>query len=205
MGIEINGLTQVMGQNVPNIEGGFGTGKRAILAKTIAEMHGKQVKFVNQVINNNLKRFKDGIDFLDIKSPNLVVVDGDNQLIIQQLITNDIMSQDAINRSKNIWLLSERGYAKLTKIFDDDMSWDVMDALVDGYFAHRAAAKQERYIPYHFRRLALTAPHIPDGYFDVLMLTGQMIITPIEHAGYHIGDRDDMVPDISIGLIWRDP
>ena len=53
----------------------------------------------------------------------------------QGLIGSGILTQASIDASKNIFLLSERGYAKLTKIFDDDLSWDIMDALVDGCFS----------------------------------------------------------------------
>ena len=39
------------------IEGGFGEGKKAMLVKDIAEIHGSTVKRVNELINRNRKRF----------------------------------------------------------------------------------------------------------------------------------------------------
>ena len=41
------------------------------------------------------------------------------------------------NRTKNIYLLSERGYAKLIKIMDSDLAWDIHDKLMDEYFIMR--------------------------------------------------------------------
>ena len=76
-------------------------------------------------------RFKDGIDVIDLLSaPKFVVV------------LNDLgFNQNQINRSNNIYLLSERGYAKLLKILDDDKAWEVYDELVDNYFNMRVAIK----------------------------------------------------------------
>lgn len=40
--------------------------------------------------------------------------------------------------ANNIYLLSERGYAKLLKILEDDKAWEIYDELVDNYFNMRA-------------------------------------------------------------------
>ena len=37
-------------------------------------------------------------------------------------MNHEIFTQNAINRSNNIYLLSERGYAKLLKILEDDVA-----------------------------------------------------------------------------------
>ena len=46
------------------IEGGFGDDKKAMLVKDIAKIHNRPIKAINQAINMNRKRFKDGIDLL---------------------------------------------------------------------------------------------------------------------------------------------
>lgn len=126
--LAVNGEVQVVGVTVPNINGGFGEGKKSMLAKHIAEIHDKELKFVNQAINNNRKRFKDNIDIIDIKNS----VD-----IINSLLELGVFSKQTIANSRNIYLLSERGYAKLIKIFDDDKSWELYDQLLDEYFELR--------------------------------------------------------------------
>lgn len=125
--LTIKGTTEVCGITVPNIAGGFGEDKKSMLASYIAEIHEKELMFVNQNINRNRKRFKDGIDILDLKGTNFVIT----------LSNNGILSQNAINRANNIYLLSERGYAKLLKVFEDDLAWDKYDELLDGYFSMR--------------------------------------------------------------------
>lgn len=50
------------------IEGGFGEGKRAMLVKEIAEIHGQTLSNVNLLINRNRKRFNDGTDVIDLKT-----------------------------------------------------------------------------------------------------------------------------------------
>ena len=48
--------TQTIGSiQFTGIEGGFGEGKKAMLVKDIAEIHGREVKAINQAINMNRK------------------------------------------------------------------------------------------------------------------------------------------------------
>lgn len=53
---------------LPIIEGGFGENQKVILAKTIAEIHGAELKDINKLINNNIEEFEFGIDILDLKT-----------------------------------------------------------------------------------------------------------------------------------------
>lgn len=115
------------------IEGGFGKGKKAMLVKDIALIHRKPIFKINELINNNRKRFEDRIDILDLKS---VILPKDKE--------NYGFNQNAWNRSNHIYLLSERGYAKLLKIMDDDKAWDIYDELVDNYFNMRVAIKENK-------------------------------------------------------------
>ena len=100
----VQGKMNFMGIEIPVVSGGFGEGKMCILAKTVAEIHGVALKTVNQNIKNNEKRFKDGIDIIDLK--NSVI---SNDSLLEKLG----YSKQSIANSKNIYLLSERGYAKM--------------------------------------------------------------------------------------------
>lgn len=125
--VKVNGLVNVKGMKFHDIEGGFGEGKKAMLVKEIAEIHGRELREINERININRIRFKDNVDIIDIKGSEF------------EIGLNDygIYNQNAINRSKNIYLLSERGYSKLLKILEDDFAWEQYDKLVDGYFNMR--------------------------------------------------------------------
>ena len=125
--VKVNGLVNVYGMKFHNIEGGFGEGKKAMLAKEIANIHVRELKVINQSINMNRNRFLNGIDIVDLKGSGFEV----------NLIDHGIYTQNAINRSDNIYLLSERGYSKLLKILEDDFAWEQYDKLVDGYFNMR--------------------------------------------------------------------
>ncbi|PJZ17339.1 antirepressor [Lactobacillus crispatus] len=114
------------------IEGGFGEGKKAMLVKDIALIHNQTNGNLNLLINRNRKRFKNGIDIIDLKA-------NENFAIV---LSKSGFTQNQINASKNIYLLSERGYAKLLKIMDDDKAWDIYDELVDNYFNMRVAIKE---------------------------------------------------------------
>lgn len=116
------------------IEGGFGEDKKAMLVKDIALIHNQTNGNINLLINRNRKRFKNGIDIIDLKA-------NDNFAIV---LSKSGFTKNQINASKNIYLLSERGYAKLLKIMDDDKAWDIYDELVDNYFNMRVAIKENK-------------------------------------------------------------
>ena len=130
--IKINGTKEVNGMRFHEVEGGFGEGKKAMLVKDIANIHGREIKRVNELINNNRNRFKDNIDIVDLKGTEFEDVLNDHE----------IYSQNSLNRSSNIYLLSERGYSKLLKIMDDDLAWEKYDELVDGYFNMRKVVRE---------------------------------------------------------------
>ncbi|MGH0447740.1 ORF6C domain-containing protein [Bacillus mycoides] len=125
--LHILGKQNVGGYQFTGIAGGFGEGKKAMLVKEIAAIHGKQVGHINEAINNNRNHFKDGIDIVDLKNTGFVI----------GLVDNGIYTQNAINKSSSVYLLSERGYAKLLKILEDDTAWELYDQFVDGYFNMR--------------------------------------------------------------------
>ena len=122
--IKINGTKEVNGMKFHEIEGGFGKNKKSMLAKEIAIIHNRNLSKVNELINNNRIRFKDNIDIVDLKGTEFEIL----------LKDSGIYTQNSINASNNIYLLSERGYSKLLKIMDDDLAWEKYDELVDNYF-----------------------------------------------------------------------
>lgn len=113
------------------IEGGFGENKKAMLVKDIAAIHGQPIKQINRRINENKKRFHDGVDIIDLKTGAL------NEPVLNQLFT-----KAQVGNSNNLYMLSERGYSKLLKILEDDTAWELYDKLVDGYFAMRQSIKE---------------------------------------------------------------
>lgn len=122
--------TKVNGVTIPNISGGFGREKKAMLAIHIAQVHDKQLKSVNEAINNNRNRFRNNVDIIDVKNS----VDA-----IDSLLQAGVISKQSAANSANIYLMSERGYAKLIKIFNDDKSWELYDVMLDEYFDLRDA------------------------------------------------------------------
>ncbi|MBZ0709265.1 ORF6N domain-containing protein, partial [Clostridioides difficile] len=64
--IIVLGTLEVEGMKFHDIEGGFGKDKKAMLVKDIAEIHNRESRQINELINKNRKRFKDGKDILDL-------------------------------------------------------------------------------------------------------------------------------------------
>lgn len=130
--LKVLGQEKIGQYEFTGIEGGFGEDKRAMLVRDIAVIHNLETRTVNQTINRNIKRFKTGIDILDLK----------------QITRSDVFSEYGFTKAQwgnanNIYLLSERGYAKLLKILEDDKAWDIYDELVDNYFNMRQAVKTD--------------------------------------------------------------
>ena len=126
--LAIKDKVKVVGVDVPNIHGGFGENKKSMLAKHISEIHEKQMKHVNEIINDNRHRFKDNVDIIDVKN---------NDEFVVALTDHNIFTKMQISKANNIYLMSERGYAKLIKLFNDDKSWELYDQLLDEYFELR--------------------------------------------------------------------
>lgn len=122
---------EFMGVRIPVIEGGFGEGQKVVLAKTVAEIHEVETKYINRIINNNITRFNAN-DLLDLKT-------GSSEAPVLKLG----FTQAQYGNSKNIFLLSQRGYTKLVAMMDNsnDKKWDVMNNLIDEYFTLRAKDK----------------------------------------------------------------
>lgn len=142
--LKVLGQKKIGQYEFTGIEGGFGENKRAMLVKDIAAIHGKEVKEVNRLIKSNINRFKFGIDLLDLK----------------RVISNHLFSEYGFTKAQwgnanNIYMLSERGYAKLLKILEDDTAWDIYDELVDNYFNMRQAIKTDSAIGLKDKRLAI--------------------------------------------------
>lgn len=144
MKLKVLGQEKIGQYEFTGIEGGFGENKRAMLVKDIAAIHGSTVKRINELINRNRPRFLTGIDILDLKIEKSMVV------------LNDLkFSKIEVNNANNIYMLSERGYAKLLKILEDDTAWDIYDELVDNYFNMREAIKTDSAIGLKGKRLAI--------------------------------------------------
>lgn len=125
--IKVNGTQTFMGINIPVIEGGFGEGCKCVTVNTVAEIHKKPLKEINQSINRLIKRsrFVENIDYIDMFSNDSLKVTGSYLGFITS------------NGQKQCYMLSERGYTKLAKYMDDDKSWDVMEHFIDEYFSMR--------------------------------------------------------------------
>lgn len=131
--LKVLGTEKVGKIEFTGIEGGFGEDKKAMLVRDIALIHKTDVRTINQTINRNRKRFKEGIDLIDLK-----------QITHSDLFMKLRFTKTQWGNANHIYLLSERGYAKLLKIMDDDKAWDIYDELVDNYFNMRVAIKENK-------------------------------------------------------------
>lgn len=130
MELKKTGLVKINNYEFEGIEGGFGENKKAISAADIAKIHKRELKEVNKLINNNRDKFKDFIDVIDLLS--------DKKF---EVILNNLGLKTS-NGQKYAYILSERGYSKLLKFMDDELSYDLYEQLLDNYFRLRQEIQQ---------------------------------------------------------------
>ncbi len=123
---------EFMGIQIPVIEGGFGEGQKVMLAKTIAEIHDMDLRKVNELINNNIDEFEQGVDILDLKG---------NKKFVILAKDSGLYTQNSINASSNIYLLSEQGYMALVGLMRTDKAKEIRRKLRREYFAMKAELK----------------------------------------------------------------
>ena len=138
--IIISGTQKFMGKDIPVVAGGFGFNKKCISDKTIAEIHGMETKNVRARITDNIKRFKENVDYIDMKQ-------GAYEASALEILIQLGYTKTAITQAEHIYLLSERGYAKLIKIMDTDLAWEIHDKLIDEYFEMRQKAVDRSSLP----------------------------------------------------------
>ena len=127
----IKGKQEFLGKEIPVIEGGFGEGKKVILAKTIAEIHDVEVKEINKLINSNIKEFKFGIDILDLKT-------GDYK---EPVLQKGLLTKAQWGNSNNVYLLSEQGYFALVQLMRTEKAKEIRKELRREYFKMRETIK----------------------------------------------------------------
>lgn len=178
--LAVKGKQEFMGKEIPIIYGGFGEGQKVMLARDVAEIHGAELKVINQNINRNIKRFRENVDIIDLKTQSLPVTE------LEQLGFN----KQSVANSKNIYLLSERGYAKLIKIMDTDLAWEIHDKLIDEYFQLREQKEQEQ-------QTLLTDTRYAEALLELYDLTGHDKNKTLNIAGALQGQTKE---DITINI-----
>lgn len=122
--IIVKGSQNFMGINIPIIEGGFGERCKAILAKTIADVHGVRLNDIQDLINQNIDEFEFGVDILDLCNENFKT-----DAVGLGFITS--------NRQKHCYLLSEQGYMLLVGFMKTEKAKEIRKNLRREYFAMR--------------------------------------------------------------------
>lgn len=127
--LQIQGTSTIMGVEVPNIFGGFGEGQKSMLTRDIANVHSYSgVGKVNDLIDSHRDEFEDEIDIIDLKEEKY-------KDFVMLLRDNGILTQNSINRSEHIYLLSEQGYMLLAGFMEGEKAKQVRKQLRREYFA----------------------------------------------------------------------
>lgn len=127
----IKGKTKVCGIEVPNVYGGFGGDQRVILAKTVAELHDRPLRKINELINNHINDgyFEKEIDFIDLK----------NSVHAKDSLLELGLTKQSISNSEHIYLLSQQGYTLLLKLMNTELARKQYKKVIRDYFTIKSS------------------------------------------------------------------
>ena len=197
----IKGEIDINGISIKHIEGGFGEGLKCMAINDIATIHNQPTKEITRRINDNRKRFKDGVDILDIKASGY-----------EPLGSKFGYSKQSFSQANNIYVLSERGYSKLIKLLTDEKSWEAYDLLLDNYFRLREENKKLRKYSRSNNRFTTKCLLNLDGKketeSDFLFLTNNAVRNEVERIIELVGVKAGVIAvnaGITEGVIsnWR--
>ena len=133
-------ITNELIHNIPVIEGGFNEGQRVLFDITLAEKVGKPVGDLrSQNITSNLDKWEEGVDYIDLmKCSNF------NDFI--PLLMDLGYSMNSFIKSNNIFILSERGVAKVMSTLKNSnpAKWEFLNNFVNEYFEMREQIKNQQ-------------------------------------------------------------
>lgn len=109
---------EVLGRQIAKVEY---MGQRMVTLRQIDEAHEKAEGQARKQFNAHRKRFIDGVDYYVLDSISLSEF---------RTVAPFAFSQDA----RHGMLFTERGYGKIVKGWNDDLSWQLHDAMQDAYF-----------------------------------------------------------------------
>lgn len=95
-------------------------GQRVVTFRDIDNAHQRPAGTAYRNFRQNKKYFSEGKDYIVVKP---------------DFKTYEIRLSGITPNKKGTTLITERGYLKVVKSFNDELSWKVQDALVDAYFA----------------------------------------------------------------------
>lgn len=99
-------------------------GKRVITFKDIDRVHERPDGTARKAFNRNKKRFIEGEDYF-------VHERDEAKLLFGAIAPNGLTT------------VTESGYLMISKVFDDDIAWDVQRRLVNSYFRAKESTSQD--------------------------------------------------------------
>lgn len=115
-----NQLVQVAGTEIQKIEY---KGQPVVTFAMIDKLHGRVDRTARRAFNENRSRFEEEQDFFNLTSHEIRTMSQEGFLPL---------------RTARAMIVTQRGYLKVVKILNDDRSWEVMDDMIDVYFAAKS-------------------------------------------------------------------
>lgn len=116
-------VIEVLGRQITKVEY---KGQRVVTLRQIDEAHEKADGQARKQYNAHKDRFGDGVDYFELTSSE-----------IRTMSAAGLFPE----RTARGMLFTERGYGKIVKGWNDDLSWQLHDAMQDAYFAAKSGTQ----------------------------------------------------------------
>ena len=118
-------------------------GKPIIPLPLVDALHGRPANTAGKSFRRNRDRMVEGRDYFDVAYEEWALL-VDHNMPYQRAIGmtfNDMPKKNKGGHTGNMIFLTEAGYFRVIKPFNDDRSWEVLSILIDAYFHSKPPAK----------------------------------------------------------------
>ena len=134
----LKGTTNICGQEVKIVEGGFGEGQKILFDVQVANVHEVTPSYIRGRADMLIEKgiFKLGEDYIKRSSS------GEDLL-------KEVYSSMELSQTTECYIFSEQGYIKLVSAMSNAniKKWEVMGAFISNYFKMREEIKNQTQVP----------------------------------------------------------
>lgn len=185
--LKINGVTNFMGIEIPIVEGGFGEGKRCILAKDIAKIHEVEPRVINQSIQRNIDEFEIGVDIIDLKQVE------NCDVFFKELG----FTQAQIGNANKVYLLSESGYMTLCMFMRTKIAKEKRQQFKKEYFIMREIINSDEVLKSKALLMAMEGTSVEERIHGISKYA-ELITKPLKEKNKALEDTIDNIVDTNI-------
>ena len=105
-------------------------GQRVVTFEMIEKLHKKQAGAARKRFSENKEYFIEGKHYYMLQEK-------EAQTFLKTFVCDESSQAKNINKVRSLVVFTLKGYLHLVKSFSDELSWQIHDELIDGYFVNK--------------------------------------------------------------------